>query len=197
MAKGGVHEKSKSAQRAAAKQQTNRKAREWLGRSLIILSIAITLGCQPDTAQNPNNSNEANLTNTGRSLDDQAYLVQLIRESEIADSERSLVHIRHTCTLTIDEQAYAVVDMRELVKGATTARGINQIILLNSEHQLINRIEYGNARPLFCEDNKLYLHGDVIPDGQAEEGNVLVFADSGFVVTATKEDLNAKLTVKK
>lgn len=34
MAKGGVHEKSKSAQRAAAKQQTNRKAREWLGHIL-------------------------------------------------------------------------------------------------------------------------------------------------------------------
>lgn len=97
--------------------------------------------------------------------------------------------------LTINEQAYAVVDIRELVKGATTARGINQIILLNSAYQLINRIEYGNARPLFCEDNKLYLHGNVISDGQ-EEGNVLVFTDSGFVVTATKEDLDAKLIVQ-
>ena len=33
MAKGGVHEKSKGAQRAAAKRQTSQKAREWLGRS--------------------------------------------------------------------------------------------------------------------------------------------------------------------
>jgi hypothetical protein len=65
MAKGGVHEKSKSAQRAAAKQQTNRKAREWLGRSLII-SIAITLGCQSNAAQNPNNSNEANTGSPGQ-----------------------------------------------------------------------------------------------------------------------------------
>ena len=33
MGKGGVHEKSKSAQRAAAKKQTDQKVREWLGRS--------------------------------------------------------------------------------------------------------------------------------------------------------------------
>lgn len=35
MGKGGVHEKSKSAKRAAAKRETRRKASEWLGRSLI------------------------------------------------------------------------------------------------------------------------------------------------------------------
>lgn len=32
MAKGGVHEKSKSARRAAAKRLTDQKVREWLGR---------------------------------------------------------------------------------------------------------------------------------------------------------------------
>ena len=34
MNKGGAHEKSKGAQRAAAKRQTNQKVREWLGRPL-------------------------------------------------------------------------------------------------------------------------------------------------------------------
>ncbi len=33
MRKGGVHEKSNKAKRAAAKQQTNRKIHEWFGRS--------------------------------------------------------------------------------------------------------------------------------------------------------------------
>jgi hypothetical protein len=35
MAKGGAHEKSKGAQRAAAKRQTDQKVREWLGRSFL------------------------------------------------------------------------------------------------------------------------------------------------------------------
>ena len=103
------------------------------------------------------------------------------------------MHLSHSCNLVIDNQIYAVIDIRELVKGATTARGINQIILLNSEHQLVNRIEYGQARPLFCENNKLYLYDTLIVDGQAEEGNVLQFTDAGFAVTVTTEDLNTKL----
>ena len=37
MRKGGVHEKSKSAKRAAAKRETHRKVGEWLGRSIILL----------------------------------------------------------------------------------------------------------------------------------------------------------------
>lgn len=35
MRKGGVHEKTNKAKRAAAKQQTNRKVEEWSGRSFI------------------------------------------------------------------------------------------------------------------------------------------------------------------
>ncbi len=36
MAKGGVHQKSKGAKRAAAKHDTRRKASEWLGRPYAI-----------------------------------------------------------------------------------------------------------------------------------------------------------------
>jgi hypothetical protein len=165
--------------------------------ALMLLSISILFACQPDAPRNQESLSDATSANSARTLEDQAYLAQLVKDAQIADNQRSLVHLSHTCTLTIDGQTYAAIDMRELVKGATTARGVNQILLLNAENQLINRVEYGNARPLFCEDNKLYLYGDIIPEGQAEEGNVLVFTDSGFVVTATKEDLNAKLIVKK
>ena len=80
MNKGGAHEKSKGAQRAAAKQQTNQTVREWLGRSFMILNIAITLGCQPHTAQKSHSLSKANPADTDKSLNDQAYLVQLIRE---------------------------------------------------------------------------------------------------------------------
>ncbi len=45
MRKGGVHEKSSSAKRAAAKRETRRKAKEWLGCSpcyfLVGLSTSI------------------------------------------------------------------------------------------------------------------------------------------------------------
>lgn len=159
---------------------------------LALFSVASVLSCQQETPTQKD-STAANAISDKESLSDQAYLTQLVKENEIVDKERSLVHLSHVCNLKIGNQTYAVIDTRELVQGATNARGVNQIILLNAENQLINRIEYGNARPLFCENNKLYLYGDVIPDGQAEEGNVLVFTDSGFAITAVKEDLNKKL----
>ena len=102
---------------------------------LVLFGTSTLFGCQPDAPKDQARSSEANTTGTVRSLDDQAYLVQLVRESEIANNERSLVHVSHTCTLQINGEAFAVVDMRELVKGATTARGINQILLLNSGSQ--------------------------------------------------------------
>ncbi|TVZ40912.1 hypothetical protein P886_0246 [Alteromonadaceae bacterium 2753L.S.0a.02] len=41
MKKGGVHEKSRSAKRAAAKQETRRKVSDWLGRSTLFLACLI------------------------------------------------------------------------------------------------------------------------------------------------------------
>ena len=37
MRKGGVHEKSKGAKRAAGKRETQRKASEWLARSSMLI----------------------------------------------------------------------------------------------------------------------------------------------------------------
>lgn len=41
MRKGGVHEKSKGAKRAAAKRQTDGKVREWLDRSSFFRRLTI------------------------------------------------------------------------------------------------------------------------------------------------------------
>ncbi len=43
MRKGGVHEKSKSAKRAAAKHETRRKTTEWLSRSFFWLRFQALL----------------------------------------------------------------------------------------------------------------------------------------------------------
>lgn len=41
MSKGGVHEKSKKAQRKAAKHDMSRKVQEWLGRSSFTYAIPV------------------------------------------------------------------------------------------------------------------------------------------------------------
>jgi hypothetical protein len=42
MSKGGVHGKSKKAQRKAAKHEVNRKVHEWLGRFLLAIIFRFT-----------------------------------------------------------------------------------------------------------------------------------------------------------
>ena len=151
-------------------------------RLLITTAPLFFIGCVSKNNQNPA---DANL------FSDQENLVKLIQSSKINDKDRMLVHLSHTCDLHIDGKSFRVLDMRELVKGAQSPRGVNQIILLNPAHQLVNRIEYGSARPLFCKDDRLYLYDDLIPDGQSESGNVLKFSDQGFTVTPAHEDLNS------
>lgn len=41
MRKGGVHEKANGAKRAAAKRQTKRTVREWLGRSTTLSTLLL------------------------------------------------------------------------------------------------------------------------------------------------------------
>lgn len=126
-------------------------------------------------------------------LQDRSRLVKLLYEAEILNKDRSLVHLSHTCNLVINNHEYPVINTRELVKGAMTPRGVNQIVVLNYGYQLVKTIEYSTALPLFCEGNKIYLHGDLIVDGFSETGNVLVFEDDGYQIRLLNEDLNKKL----
>lgn len=124
---------------------------------------------------------------------DQSELSKFLVSSKIAVAGRSLVHVSHVCNLTINQEQYLVIDMRELIKGAVVPRGLNQIVVLNGAFQLVQQIEYVNARPLFCEGNKLYLYGSLIVDGQSNEGNVLMFDYYGFKVVVLEENLNDNL----
>lgn len=151
--------------------------------SIIVATIPLlVIGCVSENKQ---------MSDASRPFSDQENIVHLIQNNQINDKDRLLVHLSHTCNLHIDGKAYAILDMRELVKGAQSPRGVNQIILLNPAHQLVNRIEYGSARPLFCKEDRLYLYDDLTPDGQSESGNVLKFSDEGFTVTPAHEDLNS------
>ena len=126
-------------------------------------------------------------------LEDNTSITQLLYASEILNKGRSLVHLSHTCNLVINNNKYPVIDSRQLIKGAMVPRGVNEIIVLNHGYRLVNRIEYGNSRPLFCQENKLYLYGDLIVDGHVTGGNVLQFRDYGYEIHVFKEVLNEKL----
>ena len=102
--------------------------------------------------------------------------------NKVLDPDRKVVHLSHTCDLKINGHRYLVVDLQEVVPTASSPRGVNRIVVLDSTLKPLKDIEYGTHRPLFCVDNRLYVYGDLAIDNLAPEGNVLTFSDQGHVV---------------
>lgn len=90
-------------------------------------------------------------------LDDHARLVAALRDAGEINPVRGLAHVSHACDLLIDGDRYPVADVRELVRGATTPRGVNRIIVLTPGLVGVQRLPYASQRPLLCRGNRLYL----------------------------------------
>ncbi|WP_299820728.1 hypothetical protein [uncultured Roseibium sp.] len=103
---------------------------------------------------------------------------------------RLLTHLSHVCNLTIGEGAYPVLDVRELVRGAVTPRGQSRIVVIDPEFALMQSFEYGQARPLFCDGNRLFLNGDLAVDNIGPEGNVLEFSAPEAAPSVTSMEAN-------
>jgi hypothetical protein len=119
-----------------------------------------------------------------------AELYRTVTAAEVLDRGRRLVHLSHTCTLRVDGGEYPVIDIQEIVKGATTPRGVNQIVVLSPGGRAVQRIEYTRQRPLFCLENRLYVWGDLAIGNVGPEGNVLSFFNGAGDVEVTRIEPN-------
>ena len=119
-----------------------------------------------------------------------ATLWKAVAASKLVDPDRTLVHFSHVCTLQIESAYYPVLDLRENVKGAVSPRGYNRVLLLSPKLKLVRAIEYMQARPLFCRDNKLYLWDSIAIDNLGGEGNVWTFSQGGKTAEASEVDPN-------
>ncbi len=123
-------------------------------------------------------------------LDDQARLVAALRGASELNPARGLAHVSHVCDLLVEGERYPVADVRELVRGATTPRGVNRIVVLSPGLLPVRRLPYAGQRPLLCRGNRLYLFGAVRLDELPPEGNVLVFSDKARRVRVETVDVN-------
>lgn len=128
------------------------------------------------------------------SVDAQRRLESLRRELQttgILDKDRKLIHLSFVGNLKVDGQTFAVLDIMELVPGASTPRGVNRIIILDPSLVAAQQIEYTTERPLFCQGSRLFVWGDLTIGGVLPEGNVLTFTDHGHRVSVSKVDFNS------
>ena len=117
-------------------------------------------------------------------------LLEALRAEQVFAAARRVAHVAHVCSLAIGGATYPVVDLQELVKGAVVPRGVNAILVLNSDLHLLRRIEYTTERPLFCRDDRLYVWGDLAIDGVRGEGNEITFGPQADVTKLVKVEAN-------
>ena len=72
-----------------------------------------------------------------------------------------------------------LADLRLLYGDGPSPRGLNRVVVVDASLAPVQEIEYGNARPLFCQQDRLYLYRDILIGNALPEGNVLLFRDGG------------------
>lgn len=123
-------------------------------------------------------------------LVDRKIILDVLLTSQVLNKDRQLVHLSHVCNLQIDGKNFPVVDVRELIVGATTPRGVNRIIVLTDHLVPVQMIDYTTQRPLFCKDQRLFVFGDLMIDNVLPEGNILSFTNNGQAVDVQLIDFN-------
>jgi hypothetical protein len=117
-------------------------------------------------------------------------LYQALLAAGVFHPDRLLVHLSHSCNLRVDGQYFPIIDMQELVKGAATPRGVNHILVLDAKLKVAQTIEYTSERPLFCQDNRLFVFGDLSIGGLLPEGNVLTFTNRAKTISLSHLEAN-------
>lgn len=109
----------------------------------------------------------------------QGKVYAALRAQGVADTARTLVHVSHTCEVNGGGRLYHVVEIRELVKGGPSPRGVNQLVILDRRLRVVARLELGSARPYYCTGDAVVLNQPIdIPESGAT-ANVLHLNGAG------------------
>jgi hypothetical protein len=119
-----------------------------------------------------------------------ATLFAVLQTNGVLAKDRQLVHLSYVGSLELEGQSFPVIDIMELVPGASTPRGINGIVILDPFLAPVKEIEYTTERPLFCRGNQLFVWGDLSIAGILPEGNVLTFTEHGRKIEIGQIDFN-------
>jgi hypothetical protein len=105
----------------------------------------------------------------------------LVRQS-IIDPARVLVHLSHVCDVRVAAgPSRHVVEVRELVPGGPSPRGVNQLVLLDGRLRVLDHIELTTAHAMYCDAGQVVLDLPVESVGLSQSGNVLSVDGSGKI----------------
>jgi hypothetical protein len=118
----------------------------------------------------------------------QSQVINFLYQKGVLQKDFVLVHFSQVCNLVIAGEKYPVYDSREDENNVSEPRGVNQIIVMSPDFEVRQAIKYVDARPLECQNNRLYTWGDITVD-DAHVGNTLEFLDGARTVVTSETDI--------
>lgn len=100
----------------------------------------------------------------------------------LADRRRALVHLVQVCEIVTGTRRLMVVEIRELVRGGPSPRGVNHVVFMTQNLAVRGSLEIDGARPYYCVGQQLVLDQELYLDGLGQAGNVLVIGPNGKIV---------------
>jgi len=84
-----------------------------------------------------------------------------------------LMHFSYVGSLKTKDGPVLVVDRRSVLTGMLAPRGLNYITFFDDQLKYLGKFRYTKSRPLYCDEGKLYLFGELdgLPPGG--DGNVI------------------------
>lgn len=105
----------------------------------------------------------------------------LVRQ-EVIDPRRVLVHLGLLCEVrSPGGSPFRVVEVRELVRGGPSPRGVNQLLVLDRQLKVADRIELATAHGLYCDGASIILDRPAESPRLGQEGNLLRIGDGGRI----------------
>ncbi len=88
-----------------------------------------------------------------------------------------LTHFSYLGKLLTKEGVIYVVDMRSVLNSMSAPRGVNYIMFFDSKYKFLGKQNYASSMPLWCEEGKLFLFGDLDGFSDRGDGNVIDLSD--------------------
>ena len=107
-------------------------------------------------------------------------------DSDFPDSHSVvLTHFSHIGQLvTSSGEVVYVADLRAVIAGMLAPRGRNYITFFDGQFRYLGKVEYVSSRPLWCDESRLYLFGDLDGVATGLSGNVIDIAGGYGHLTA-------------
>jgi hypothetical protein len=88
-----------------------------------------------------------------------------------------LTHFSYLGKLQTKKGVIYVANMRSVLNNMNAPRGVNYIMFFDNKYEFLGKQNYASSMPLWCEEGRLFLFGDLDGFSDRGDGNVIDLTD--------------------